>query len=505
MITGSKKLISILLLAAMAFSALAACGESGQDAPAASTTAAADAGEAAVTDAETEPPTDLELRAMVSDDLPEADFGGYTWRIVAETDFLNHYLVEEESGDVIDDAVYGRNLRVAERYNINYEIVCETGQGDFIKKCVAAGEDAFDVVSMHVVSLSGNAVNGNFMNMYDLPYINFEKPWWGQSNIDDLTYHGVALMGVGNYGLNSIGQTYCVFFDKQKVENYGLGDLYSIVRDGKWTIDKQTELTQDIYVDQNADGQRDIEDLYGFATSPYSNINAYLWAFDNPIIDIADDGSISVVIHTPKASSIVEKLVHITHDVVGTFYSTKYQSKDGMGKHGGPRDLFVKGNVLLANGLFEYSLRYFRDCPDFGIIPYPKWDETQERYLTMVDGGHAAQAVPLTVSDVERTSIILEALNAETYKTVVPAYYEIALKVKYARDNESVEMMDMIMESRIFDFGYVYDNWNGASFWLENLVASKKPDFESYYAKNEKKIMKYYQKVFDLFDEYANA
>ena len=123
----------------------------------------------------------------------------------------------------------------------------------------------------------------------------------------------------------------------------------------------------------------------------------------------------------------------------------------------------------------------------------------------MVDGGHAAEAVPLTVSDVERTSIILEALNAETYKTVVPAYYEIALKVKYARDNESVEMMDMIMESRIFDFGYVYDNWNGASFWLENLVASKKPDFESYYAKNEKKIMKYYQKVFDLFDEYANA
>ncbi|MCR5264757.1 MAG: hypothetical protein K6D94_12840, partial [Clostridiales bacterium] len=469
-----KKIISLILLASVTVGAAAACGGAGTGEPA-STTAAPDGG--AVTEpAETEPLSDLELRALVSDDLPEADYGGYTWRIVAETNYLNHYFMEEEDGDVIDDAVYGRNLRVSERYNIDYEVVCDTDQGNFIKKTVTAGEDAFDVVSMHVVSLSGSAVNGYFMNFYDLPYVNFEKPWWGQSNIDDLTYHGVALMGVGNYGLNSIGQTYCVFFDKTKVENYGLGDLYAIVNDGVWTIDKQTELTKDIYLDQNGDGQRDIEDLYGFATSPYSNINAYLWAFDNPICAKDEKGDISVVIHTPKASSIVDKLAFITHDVPGTFYSTKYQSKDGMGKHGGPRDLFVKGNVLLANGLFEYSLLYFRECADFGIIPYPKWDENQERYLTMVDGGHAAEAVPLTCQDPERTSVILEALNAETYKTVVPAYYEIALKVKYARDNESIEMMDMIMQSRIFDFGYVYDNWNGASFWMENLVANKNHD-----------------------------
>ncbi len=500
-----KRILSLLLAALTAGAVFAACGEQASDQPASTT---APAGEAAETEA-AETLSDLEMRAMVSDDLPEADYGGYTWRIVTQDQYKNHYFMEEESGDVIDDAVYGRNLRVAERYNINYAVAFEgtyDNCSSFVKKSVTAGDDAFDIISMHVVSLSGCAVNGYFMNLYDIPYINFEKPWWGQSNIDDLTYHGVALMGVGNYGLNSIGQTYCMFFDKQKVASYDFGDMYAIVNDGKWTIDNLTGMTSEIYEDLNANGKRDIEDFYGFATNPYSHINAYLWAFDNPVCAIDKEGNISVVIHTPKMSEILEKLVKITHEYVGTYYDPSYTSSiSTLGGHGGPVDLFRRGGTIFANGLFEYAINYYREVDDFGIIPYPKWDEAQEKYQMMVDGGHAAEAVPMTCQDPERTGVILEALNAETYKTVVPAYYEIALKVKYARDNESIEMLDMIMANRVFDFGYVYDNWNGASFWLQDLVKSGKTDFESYYAKNEKKIMKYYQKVFDKFDEYANA
>ena len=280
---------------------------------------------------------------------------------------------------------------------------------------------------------------------------------------------------------------------------------YGVVNDGKWTIDNLTGLTSEIYEDLNANDKRDIEDFYGFATNPYSHINAYLWAFDNPVCAIDSEGNISVVIHTPKMAQILEKLVKITSEYTGTYYDPSYTSKTNLGAHGGPVDLFRSGNVIFANGLFEYAIYYFREVDDFGIIPYPKWDEAQEKYQMMVDGGHAAEAVPMTCADTERTGTILEALNAETYKTVVPAYYEIALKVKYARDNESIQMLDMIMANRVFDFGYVYDNWNGASFWLQDLVKGKKTDFESYYAKNESKVLKYYQKVFDRFDEYANG
>ena len=115
------------------------------------------------------------------------------------------------------------------------------------------------------------------------------------------------------------------------------------------------------------------------------------------------------------------------------------------------------------------------------------------------------QIVPMTVQDDDKVGTIIEALNAEGYKTVTPVFIETALKVKYARDNESVQVIDMLIANRIFDFGYVYDCWGGCGFWLEGLVQGKKTDFESYYAKNEKKILKNYQKVFDLFESMANA
>ena len=101
------------------------------------------------------------------------------------------------------------------------------------------------------------------------------------------------------------------------------------------------------------------------------------------------------------------------------------------------------------------------------------------------------------------SAIITEALCAESYKKVVPAYYETALKTKYTRDDESIAMIDMIVNSRVFDLGYVYDAWNGASFIFQTLISANKPIFESYWASNEKKITTFYNdKVIAFFENY---
>jgi len=123
----------------------------------------------------------------------------------------------------------------------------------------------------------------------------------------------------------------------------------------------------------------------------------------------------------------------------------------------------------------------------------------------MADGNHASLLVPKTAGDLDKVGIITEALCAESYKSLVPAYYETALKVKYTRDAESVEVLDMLINSRVFDFGYVYDAWQGCSFYLEGLVQNQDTGFESYYAKNETKVEKHYQDVFEVFEEYTNA
>lgn len=80
-------------------------------------------------------------------------------------------------------------------------------------------------------------------------------------------------------------------------------------------------------------------------------------------------------------------------------------------------------------------------------------------------------------------------------------YYDVALKVKGARDEGSIEMLDMIVNSRIFDMGYVYDAWKGCSFVLERLVCENNPNFESYWAANSSAILQYYDDLAEFFIE----
>ena len=139
----------------------------------------------------------------------------------------------------------------------------------------------------------------------------------------------------------------------------------------------------------------------------------------------------------------------------------------------------------------------------YSILPYPKWDEAQERYITMSDGHHEAMAIPKTIGNPEAVGTITEALCAESYKILVPAYYDVALKVKSTRDEQSIAMLDRIVNSRVFDFGFVYNAGNGASFIIQDLINSNKDTFESTYAKKEKSILKHYDKVVAFFETYG--
>lgn len=98
---------------------------------------------------------------------------------------------------------------------------------------------------------------------------------------------------------------------------------------------------------------------------------------------------------------------------------------------------------------------------DFGIIPWPKYDETIDNYYANVDAGCNLFIVPVTNPDPEKASVILEALAYESYLTVIPTYYDVVLTTKFTRDAESVEMLDIIRAGRVFDIGYYFfDNSN---------------------------------------------
>ena len=91
---------------------------------------------------------------------------------------------------------------------------------------------------------------------------------------------------------------------------------------------------------------------------------------------------------------------------------------------------------------------------DFGVLPYPKLDENQDKYYTMAEELSIMLTVPVT-ADAEFSSLILEAMAIESVNTVSPAFYDVCLNGKIVRDEESKEMLDILFENKVFDIGLV--------------------------------------------------
>ncbi len=489
-----KKYMSILLLAALLTAALASCG----NAPA--ETEADTAATAVETETMVETDT-IEARQAVSDEIPELDFKGEEYRVLSNDSNAWYIVMEELTGDVVDDAVYNRMLAVSERFNV--EIVHEDGGaydqiGVTTKNTVQSGDDIYDLVASHYVQMGIDTLNNVYLDFNTVPYINFDKPWWNASTKDILTYKNITFLAFGDLTASNISASSAMFYNKTLGEEYSFGNIYELVNEGTWTKDKMTEMCQTVYRDTNGDGTKDSGDRYGYSVSLNGFADTYLWCFGKQILEPQDDGTYKDVWYDEKLVNIVEWLYDVTYNQNYTYSEKKWNIE---------YDLFCAGNSLFAGMTLGNTTWGMRDLElDYAIIPMPKWDENQDRHYTIVGGGAVAEAVLQTAGNLEMIGAVTEAMNAEGWKNLVPAYYDITLKYKGVRDEESIAMLDQILEDRIYDFGYVYGGWNsaggGAGFWLMEIVNSKSTDVASAWAKRQGPWENYMAAVYNAFDEY---
>ena len=344
----------------------------------------------------------------------------------------------------------------------------------------------------------GMAVTNNiFQPVSDLPYINLNQPWWSASNLTDLTYRGKTFLVMGDFDMSGLSQTKCMFYNKDLAESFGLPNIYETVRNGQWTKDKINELCEGTYVDVNGDGQKDAGDQYGYAVDSKGDFNGLLWAFGKRLFEQQSDGTYKDVYYDEKLVSIVEWCYDIKNNHDYTWTDSEWNTGYNM---------FMLEKTLIANGYISMTQWGMRDLEaDYAILPCPKWDEAQQNYYTYVEGSHSIAGVLTTAQDKEFVGCIMEALNAESWKTVRPAYYDSCLKYKGARDEDSVEMLDILMDGRLFDFGYVYGGW-GAAFWLQYCINDENStDITSYYEKKKNEWNTYMDKVFTAFDDFTQG
>lgn len=436
-------------------------------------------------------------RAQVDDELPDKSYGGRKFRVVGQ--LSSEFNFNDDSinkGNLILDAKHKRDTLVEERFDV---IITPVFDGKYpevaswVSKSVLSGVDEFDLLVHQGVSTGSITLQNLFVDWYDVPYVDFTKPWWAKSTVTDLTYDGKCIAAISDLNSTAIGFSFCMVFNKNLANSYDLTNLYDMVNEGKWTFENFYNIVKDIYLDTDGSTDKSPKDFFGVAQG-HDYLHSFLYAFDNPIMAKNEEGVPTIVLKTEKINNIVDSIYDYCYNTAGVYYSPDNGYGDSIFLE--KRSIF---NFTSIAALLIEGYRNFED--EYGLLPLPKWNESQNEYYTTVSGGVTVLTVPKTAKDLEFVGIITEALSAESYKQVTPTYYEIALKTRYLRDNESKKMLDILIDGRKYDFGYIYNGWKATlGSALPTLMAEGSSNFESFYNKHYQTSRLHYRSIIKCFD-----
>ncbi|MBQ4605419.1 MAG: hypothetical protein IJB15_01860, partial [Clostridia bacterium] len=148
---------------------------------------------------------------------------------------------------------------------------------------------------------------------------------------------------------------------------------------------------------------------------------------------------------------------------------------------------FKEGRALLAVNTLHYAVEELREVDfEYGILPLAKYDEAQEEYHTLSQDAYSLFCVPLNAGNLEMIGAVTEAMAYESWKSVTPAYFEVAMKTKYSRDEASSQMLDLIREGAAFNFGFVNSSSCSNMIHIMRTVAAGNQGYATVFAANQK-------------------
>ncbi len=362
--------------------------------------------------------------------------------------------LDESTGDMLSEAVYERNRLVEEKTGVKLTSseICD-GWGyslTTMENLVLADDKTYDVFDICTLHMFKGSLMGLFTDMSTIDSLDLTHEWW------DVETNKIAAFGTNNcyFASGKINflddyASECLYFNKNICENLNLDVPYSMVREGKWTMDRFMEYVNAYSIDVNGDGEYDENDCFGFVTNGGA-LTYFVSGCDVPIIQLNADG-LAEVNTSEKMFNVVEYICQNLLDPANTASTIierglGYDNADAMFYNS--QILFYPGNVGNSNG--------YRDKmdADFGILPMPKWDEAQQSYKNLYwTAWGTAYGIPVTNTDTEKAGWLLDIMGYFSTDTIYTAAIEKNAKTKVVRDADSADMLDIIFSSKCYDLG----------------------------------------------------
>lgn len=437
-----------------------------------------------------------------SSGLERVDYGGIDFTIFANKDSYDntwHKLdVAELNGDSLNDAIFNRNRKIEELYNINISVIESSTFANDAKNSIAAGDNAYSLFFAQLTQLVPLSQEGMLTNFYDVNNLSLDNEWWDQNLIEGLTYRDSLYVLNGDVSPSADTRIFVILFNKDMCDELNLEYPYQYVLDGSWTVDRLNEYITNVNYDVNGDAVMNYDDRWGFFTE-YGVSYMMFFAGGGKITEKTEDGGLRLAFNHEKGINMAQKAIDIALDASKTCMANPYVAENG-NSWPAATAWFANGGALFRSTALEPVPRDIRTLEvNFGILPFPKMSDDQERYYSLPAVLCNVISIPVT-ADSDMAGLILEALCVESVGSVKPAFYDTLLNGKIVRDDDSKEMLDIIFDSKVYDIG-LYANIMNFKVTFENMVKDKKSDVASLFASNYESAQAQLEKLCEQYDE----
>lgn len=464
------KRYTTFVAALLVIAQLAACGET-----------AGDQTETTTTD-DTEPVT-----TDVFEGIGGKTYDGRQFNFLIRETEIDDYFIEAETGDVLDDAVYKRNRMVEDRFDIEINPIkidaSWNARSTYIgtmRNSVMSGSGEYDLIDGYAAVIGDGFADHLFLNLHDVPNLRLDEAWWSSLVESELTVNGKLYAMTGDLAINMWSNLFALYFNKQTVEEFKRESPYDLVKSGKWTLSALLSQIKDTAQDIDGDGKMTPNDKWGllvYDTLWYDNMHNALGV---SMSKKDKSGQVSYDFQNEKLIEIYEKILALANDNPDAHFMDQ-STTDIIPT---TRAIFTSGRAMYFGDTLVACTAMRDSDIEFGILPLPKYDEKQDGYHTASRDGRSMFVIPTDVKDVEFAGRITEALAVASHEYVIPAYYEVTLKTKTARDDASSEMLDIIRSGFTLDFAAEYAIQTGNGGYMIRNALTKGQPYASFLASN---------------------
>ena len=394
--------------------------------------------------------------------------------VTTNWDFYTTIVHDVQTGEILDDTIYARNLAVEEKFNVKIKergVLIDQIEAE-LKKTIMAGDASYDVAYCPTycnAPVGGLITQNLFYDLKEIPELQLDKPWWNQTINDECVIGADKKLYFTCCDINimNLQAPWCVYINEDMMKNLGLDLPYNIVKEGKWTLDKFFEYArtgaqlngEDSFATTLAKWSPASAAVYGY-TSYEGGTRALVIGSGEKFISRDSDGMPYLSIETQRFFDICDKIVEITKPDGIYQNANDYDSRGFHFEY-----LFRDGKCLMSVAEIKASETFREMDSTFGIVPIPKYEESQNNYYSSVARQMPVLVVPNTVDDTRRTGIIVDAMAYLSAKNVTPVFFDITMSQKRLRNEESIEMLHIIKDYVIYDIGTAYG-------WTSDLYVS---------------------------------